>query len=117
MADQYPCPCCGHRTLASGGWYDLCPVCFWEDDPNQLERPLSTDGANGKSLVDSQQAYLQIAAMDKIFSSKVRAARQDEPLDDGWRPIDPQLDLTANDTQLAGTRTEYSSLYWWKRHH
>jgi len=68
-------------------------------------------------LVDSQQAYLQIAAMDKIFSSKVRAARQDEPLDDGWRPIDPQLDLTANDTQLAGTRTEYSSLYWWKRHH
>ena len=27
-----PCPCCGYRTLAERGGYDICPVCFWEDD-------------------------------------------------------------------------------------
>ena len=26
------CPCCGSLTLPAGGQYELCPVCFWEDD-------------------------------------------------------------------------------------
>lgn len=27
-----PCPCCRCLTLPSHGTYDICPVCFWEDD-------------------------------------------------------------------------------------
>jgi hypothetical protein len=27
-----PCPCCGFRTLTEPGEYDICVVCFWEDD-------------------------------------------------------------------------------------
>jgi len=65
-------------------------------------------------LVDSQQTYLQIAAMDESFISKVRAPHEDEPLDNGWRPIDPELDLAADGAQQSGSRTEYCSLYWWK---
>jgi cysteine-rich CPCC protein len=26
------CPCCGHATLSERGVYQICPVCFWEDD-------------------------------------------------------------------------------------
>jgi len=26
------CPCCGYVTLPERGEYDICPVCFWEDD-------------------------------------------------------------------------------------
>jgi hypothetical protein len=26
------CPCCGYYTLDGRGGYDICPVCFWEDD-------------------------------------------------------------------------------------
>jgi hypothetical protein len=26
------CPCCGYRTLAARGQYDICAVCGWEDD-------------------------------------------------------------------------------------
>jgi Cysteine-rich CPCC len=26
------CPICEHRTLAARGHYEICPVCFWEDD-------------------------------------------------------------------------------------
>jgi len=28
----YSCPCCGYLTLPERGAYDICPVCFWEDD-------------------------------------------------------------------------------------
>lgn len=28
----YPCPCCRYITLPTRGGYDICPVCFWEDD-------------------------------------------------------------------------------------
>lgn len=26
------CLCCGYRTLDERGAFDICPVCFWEDD-------------------------------------------------------------------------------------
>lgn len=28
----YHCPCCGYPTLSSRGHFDLCAVCYWEDD-------------------------------------------------------------------------------------
>ena len=29
-----PCPCCYYKTLEKRGYYDICPVCEWEDDGN-----------------------------------------------------------------------------------
>ncbi len=26
------CPCCGYGTLDEIGCYDICPVCWWEDE-------------------------------------------------------------------------------------
>lgn len=26
------CPCCGFLTLDERGTFEICPVCFWEDD-------------------------------------------------------------------------------------
>lgn len=26
------CPCCGYRTIKERGFYEICPVCYWEDD-------------------------------------------------------------------------------------
>lgn len=31
-----PCPCCGYMTLDRRGAYDICPVCFWEDDGSEF---------------------------------------------------------------------------------
>src|SRR5262249_6030280 len=28
----YRCPCCHCLTLHERGGYEICPVCFWEDD-------------------------------------------------------------------------------------
>ncbi len=30
----FSCPCCGFKTLSTKGEYEICPVCFWEDDGN-----------------------------------------------------------------------------------
>lgn len=39
IIEKYKCPCCGFYTFDEkpNGNYDICPVCFWEDDPIQLE--------------------------------------------------------------------------------
>jgi len=52
----HPCPCCGHLTFNQPhGSYDLCPVCFWEDDAYQLRYPELLGRANGITLVEAQQ--------------------------------------------------------------
>ena len=28
------CPCCDHLTLATRDDFRICPVCFWEDEPD-----------------------------------------------------------------------------------
>jgi Cysteine-rich CPCC len=80
--------------------YDLCPVCFWEDDPDQRQRPWSRDGANGVSLLEAQQTYIASGAMGPEFLAKVRSPRPDEPRDPDWRPYEPtdqDMALQANE--------------------
>ena len=31
------CPCCGYKTLNEKGGYDICPICFWEDESFNLK--------------------------------------------------------------------------------
>ncbi|MFC7597534.1 CPCC family cysteine-rich protein [Terrabacter sp. GCM10028922] len=58
--------------------YELCPVCFWEDDPNESRAPGFAGGANGVSIVDAQQTYLRLGAMHPAFVNKVRPPRPNE---------------------------------------
>ncbi|MFE6959649.1 CPCC family cysteine-rich protein [Streptomyces sp. NPDC057696] len=49
MSDSYPCPCCGHRVLgAMPGSYEICPVCFWEDDGVQFRWPTMAAGTSAR---------------------------------------------------------------------
>lgn len=29
---KYECLCCGYKSLDTRGEFDICAVCFWEDD-------------------------------------------------------------------------------------
>lgn len=112
---RFPCPCCGHLTLASGpGDYELCPVCGWEDDDGQLRYPMSPDGANGVSLVEAQRSYAKRGAKHHRSARRVRKPMADEPIDEGWRPFDPERDWT--DPALAGDQWPVNSeaLYYWR---
>ena len=69
---QFPCNCCGFRTLLSpeSGSYEICPVCFWEDDPVQAEDLSFAGGANAVSLAEDRENYLQSGACE--FRSPTR---------------------------------------------
>ena len=44
------CPICGQTILESE--YDICKICYWENDDYQRENPNSRGGANNLSLND-----------------------------------------------------------------
>ena len=61
--------------------YELCPVCFWEDDPHQTADPASSDRANGVALTEARSTYLRIGAMSAEFLTMVGAPTADEVLE------------------------------------
>jgi hypothetical protein len=76
---SFQCPCCGYYTFdePSGGSYALCEVCFWEDDPIQLDTPDSC-GANQVSLQEAQQNYAEFGVSEREFTRYIRAPYADE---------------------------------------
>lgn len=55
----YSCPCCGHRTLAERGMYEICGECGWEDDgQDDHDAHVVRGGPNGpQSLADARAEY------------------------------------------------------------
>lgn len=54
------CPCCGYRTLDERGGYDICPVCFWEDDgTSELDRH---SGPNHMTLRAARENFQRLGA-------------------------------------------------------
>nr|WP_251151087.1 CPCC family cysteine-rich protein [Cellulosimicrobium sp. Marseille-Q4280] len=114
--DRFPCPCCGHLTFGeSPGSYEICNVCYWEDDALQLRWPEWGGAANTPSLIDAQRAYAVLGAAEARLVTHVRPPTSSESIDTGWRPIDPGLD----DFERRGRRKrrwpeDLTVLYWWR---
>ncbi|WP_337104419.1 CPCC family cysteine-rich protein [Paenibacillus sp. YIM B09110] len=55
------CPCCEYKSLLSNGEYDICPVCFWEDDgtinPEEYSSP------NHMTLDEGRKHFTEFGAM------------------------------------------------------
>lgn len=77
---KYKCPCCGFYTLQekANGTYEICPVCFWEDDPIQLHDEKYEGGANKVSLMQAQKNYQMFGASEKEWIEHVRSPKEDE---------------------------------------
>jgi hypothetical protein len=82
---MHPCPCCGYKTLPDRGAFDLCPVCWWEDEGVQ---PWEHSGPNGQTLVEAQQEYLARRLPYRLRPGKVRAPKRGEERDPDWRPFE-----------------------------
>ena len=76
--ERFKCPCCGYLTYTRepSGTYDICPVCYWEDDPVQLEDENFEGGANKVSLVQARKNFEEFGACEKRLLPYVR-----EPLE------------------------------------
>ena len=73
QARKYVCPCCGYYTLEEYRSYEICEICYWEDDPVQAEDHHSY-GANNISLTKAQENYRLFGASDHEFIDCVHPA-------------------------------------------
>lgn len=85
---KYTCPCCGYLTInEQPGSYDICHVCFWEDDPVQLLDPWYAGGANRLSLQESQRNVVTIGACDENGLEHARGVQPGDRRDSQWRMV------------------------------
>jgi hypothetical protein len=76
----YRCPCCHYKTLHARSAFEICPICFWEDD-GQDDHDASEvrGGPNGLlSLQAAREAFKLHGASDEKFAKNVRAPLPDE---------------------------------------
>ena len=86
---KHTCACCGYQVLDERpGSYEICPVCFWEDDPVQLLDPWYPGGANKVSLVQGQKNFLALGVSEPRFKKHVKPAKASTRRDPRWRPAD-----------------------------
>lgn len=95
--ESYPCPCCGYLVFGEPpGSYEICPICFWEDDVIQLRFVRMEGGANEVSLVEGQQNYIKFGACQQHCKIYVRRPAPDEVRDREWLFINLDIDNIEN---------------------
>ncbi|MFH8837332.1 CPCC family cysteine-rich protein [Streptomyces sp. NPDC017868] len=85
-ASPYACPCCGYLTLGERGTFEICDVCFWEDDgQDEHDAGVIRGGPNGPlSLTQARENYRTVGACDLRSTKSVRAPRPEEHSDRDW---------------------------------
>lgn len=73
---RHACPCCGYLTLAERERYDICPVCFWEDEYALGLHEGS--GANGTTLAQARKNYRNFGACNNDCRPYVRPPSPEE---------------------------------------
>ncbi|QEX14952.1 hypothetical protein FRZ44_02310 [Hypericibacter terrae] len=117
--NPFPCPCCGYIVHADPpGSYDICPICFWEDDISQLRFP-EMGGANHVSLIQGQRNFVRIGASEERILKHVRKPLASEQRDPDWRPIDPARDQIERPQAGVDYGSTYPAdstrLYYWRK--
>ncbi|HEX6749818.1 MAG TPA: CPCC family cysteine-rich protein [Longimicrobium sp.] len=118
MADAtYPCPCCGYLVFSEPpGSYDICPICYWEDDALQLEFATTlAGGANHTTLGEAQANFERFGACEERLAPHCRPPG-DTPRDPAWRPVDPARDRFEDFESPEGVRAprDLDALYYWR---
>jgi hypothetical protein len=77
-ADPTPrhlCPCCDFVTLPERGNYLICPVCFWEDDGQDLNEADVPSGPNhGLTLREGRANFQRFGACEEAMVEHVASA-------------------------------------------
>ena len=74
------CPCCQYRTLTERGGFDICPVCFWEDDgQDDHDADIVRGGPNGGlCLTAARLNYQTFGACERSALEHVRPPTDSE---------------------------------------
>jgi len=84
---RYLCPYCGYKTLdiPRGESFEICEVCFWQNDAYQLSNPDDEAGPNRVSLKQAQKNFMDFVACEREMLQHVRAPLPGEERDFNWK--------------------------------
>lgn len=74
------CPCCGYKTLSERSGFEICAVCFWEDDgQDDDDADEVLGGPNGDlNLTQARANFQEFGASRKQDIPYVRPPLPDE---------------------------------------
>ena len=73
---KFCCPCCQYFTLYECHMYEICPVCFWEDDG--AINPEDFGGPNHMTLGEGRETYKRVGSCNPERLIHCRPPRDDE---------------------------------------
>lgn len=116
---MFTCPCCGYKVFNEPpGSYDICRICFWEDDVFQLYFPHQTGGPNRCNLIEAQVNYVQFGACERAMSKNARLPTESDARDKEWFPLwTRRVDLPESETETRHPQhmTCMDNLCYWLR--
>lgn len=68
---RHQCPCCDYYTLSDRGSFEVCPVCYWEDDGADLQSLDVISDANHITLRQARGNFERMGAADQAAVSLV----------------------------------------------
>jgi Cysteine-rich CPCC len=73
------CQVCSNRTISNKGAFEICPVCYWEDE-GEIKNPSKPTGGpnNDLSLEQARLNFKKYGAVSEEFKEKVRPPHSDE---------------------------------------
>ena len=77
---NFICPCCGFKTLSELAGYEICPVCFWEDDgQNDSDADIVRGGPNySLSLSQARENFKKHGSCERKHIQNVRKPKNEE---------------------------------------
>lgn len=88
----FACPCCGYLTLGERGGFEICDVCFWEDDgQDEHDADIVRGGPNGGlSLSGARRNFDLVGACEERHIYNVRPPEPGEIPADGSGRVLPE---------------------------
>lgn len=74
---EFVCPCCGHKTLREESVYEICSVCWWEDDPLERVEPDKWGCCNGVTLLKAISNWNELGEILPGINTKMNAAMRE----------------------------------------
>ncbi|MEL1242631.1 CPCC family cysteine-rich protein [Flavobacterium sp. DGU11] len=77
---KFQCPCCDYYTLKSDfeNSFEMCDVCYWENDGIQLNDCNYEGGANRPSLIQARENFRRHGASEECLKEYVREPFKNE---------------------------------------
>lgn len=71
---KFFCKCCGYNSLSEfpNGTYEICEICFWEDNLYQTENPNEKGGPNRVSLNEAKKNFEEFGVCELEMKLNVR---------------------------------------------